>query len=264
MKKSNKISVFYFLSSFSLLCLLFFGGIYGIYMSVGLNFVRGSTLNSTGVGSATSVAFGGSVNFEYSMSGVIILSVVLVVLAVFDIVAFFKQIVFFKQFKIVNDSTIEQVVERKIKSKKSVIIFVFLIDILSIVAGVIGVFLNARAFAGVNNIWLLYVIDALVALFAVVSMVLLIMKLKNTKNKSNKYRSAGTNKHEVAGDCYCKGEWNSIKNFVDIDRIEYLLLKLNHLKNSKVITSDEFDNIRERLLCMYENKKDDKQKNKAD
>ena len=90
MKKSNKISVFYFLSSVLLLLFLVFGGVYGIYVSVGLNFIKGNALNvADRVGTASNVSFGGSVNFESSMIGVIILSITLVVLAVFDIITFF-------------------------------------------------------------------------------------------------------------------------------------------------------------------------------
>ena len=72
------------------------GGVYGIYVSVGLNFVRSSLSNVTGgsgVG-ASNVSFGGTVNFESSMLGVIVLSIVLIILAIIDLISLIKQIIF--------------------------------------------------------------------------------------------------------------------------------------------------------------------------
>lgn len=261
MKKSNKISVFYFLSSVFLLVVLIFGGVYGIYVSVGLNFVRGNAVNSAGVvGGASNVSFGGSVNFESSMSGIIILSIVLIVLGVFDIVVLFKQLVFFKQFKTVKDSSLEQVIERKIKSKKSVVVFVFILDLLSVAAGVVGVILNARTFPRMNNIWLLYVVDLLVVLFAVVSFVLLIIKLKRLKQNEMKvnFESDKTKQYNRFN---LKEDENVSEDF-DIDKLEYLLLKLKYLKTNKFISADEFECLRKKVVSVN----DDfvKEKNKAD
>ena len=85
MKKSNKISVIYVCCSLLLLGALLFGGVYGIYVSVGLSFMRSSVSNVTeGVQNmgVNNVSYGGSVNFSSSMVGVIILSIVLIVLAI--------------------------------------------------------------------------------------------------------------------------------------------------------------------------------------
>lgn len=250
MKKSNKISVFYFLSSIALLSFLVFGGVYGIYVSVGLNFVKGNTVNALdNVGKASSVSFGGSVNFESSMSGVIILSIALVILAVFDIVVLFKQIVFFKQFKAVKESTIEQIIERKIKSKKSVIVFAFVIDILSFIAGFLGIFLNVRTFIGMNNIWLLYIVDGFVIIFSLISFVLLIMKLKGIK-KNKQIVSFQENGNKIKTNEIFLNKDNSKQYIydVDIDKIEYSLLKLRYLKSSKMIADKEFEMLRAKIL----------------
>ncbi|MBP3581460.1 MAG: hypothetical protein J6J33_01760 [Clostridia bacterium] len=267
MKKSNKISVFYFLSSGLLLIALIFGGVYGIYISVGLNFVKGNSLNvAETMGRASNVSFGGSVNFESSMSGIIILSIALIVLGVFDIVTLFKQVVFFKQFKTIKNSTLEQVIERKIKSKKGVIVFVFIIDILSVVTGVIGIFLNARTFAGINNIWLLYIIDGLVVIFAVMSLVLLIMKLRKLK-RNNNYNLSNYEKSKprLNEDCEIgSGVCDTKQEILDVDELEYSLLKLKYLKLNKFINVDEFEELRKRIVNIEKkNECSMKEKNKA-
>lgn len=248
MKKSNKISVFYFVFSVALLLVLFFGGIYGVYVSVGLNFVRGSAVNIAETGRASNVAFGGTVNFESSMSGVIILSIVLVILAVFDIVALVKQVVFFKQFKVINESTLEQVIERKIKSKKSVIVFAFIIDILSLVAGVLGIFFNARTFVRGNNIWLLYIMDGLVSIFALFSFVFLILKLKRIKRERSNGVDNNKGKNLANQSDYIVLEDVNMEKEFDINEVEYSLLKLKHLKSCKIINNEEFEYLRLKIL----------------
>ena len=96
MKKSNKISFFYIATSLTLLLVLIFGGVYGIYVSVGLSFIRQSADNISGIENAASnVSFGGTVNFNYSMVGIIILSVALIILAIFDLISLIRQIVLF-------------------------------------------------------------------------------------------------------------------------------------------------------------------------
>ena len=131
--KNNKLSFFYITTSVLLFATLFAGGIYGIYVSVGLNFMRSNMSNISGgvVGDVSNVSYGGAINFSPSMTGVIVLSIVLVVLSLFDFVALIKQIVFFRQFKVVKDSCLEKKIASKVKSKSSVLIFVCIIpDIL--------------------------------------------------------------------------------------------------------------------------------------
>ena len=99
MKKSNKLTIFYVLSSVTLFLVLLVGGIYGVYVSVGLNFVRGTVTDEVAGGGVSNVSFGGNVNYAPSMAGVIFLSIILVIISVFDFITLLKQIVFFKQFK---------------------------------------------------------------------------------------------------------------------------------------------------------------------
>ena len=248
MKKSNKVSVFYALSSFLLFSILIFGGCYGIYLSVGLNFVRSSVSNLTdGVGTgAQNVSFGGSVNFPTSMIGVIILSIVLIVLSVFDFISLIKQIVLFKQFKIIRESKLESKIEKKVKSKGLVIFFAILIDIVSLGVGITGIFVNARSFAGGNFVWLMYAIDSAVAIFSLLSLVLLIVKLRQVSS---------SNKQEFIKCDDCSHECGEKKErFVtfgthdDINELETTLLKLRHLKSSRLISADEFEMIRKGFL----------------
>ena len=80
MKKSNKLTVFYVISSVSLFLVLLLGGIYGVYVSVGLNFVRSNSVPNEiagGNNGLANVSFGGSVNYSPSMVGVIFLSIIL-------------------------------------------------------------------------------------------------------------------------------------------------------------------------------------------
>ncbi len=268
MKKSNKISVFYFLSSTFLLLSLIFSGAYGIYLSVGLKFVNGNAINvADTAGRASNVSFGGSVNFESSMFGIVILSIILIVLGVFDIVSLFKQIVFFKQFKAVKNSAIEQVVEKKTKSKKSVIIIVFIIDILSVVAGIVGLFLNAKTFSGINNIWILYLVDGFVSLFALMSLVLLILKLNKLKQYSNNdFKRLDVDKKKIPILLADNEEGDKEKDNFDIDKIEYSLLKLKYLKSNKFINGEEFESLRKKIVGSEKVRGVDgyQEKNKAD
>ena len=244
MKKSNKISLFYVVSSLSLFLVLMLGGVYGLYVSVGLSFMRSSVSNiaDVGAGGVSNVSFGGSVNFTQSMTGVIILSIVLVVLSVIDFINLIKQITFFKQFKLIKNSSIEKGIERKVKSKKSVIVWTILIDLVSFVIGIVGFFMNNNAFApGNNRSWIFYVIDVLVVLFALLSFVLLIVKLKDKSKNS-------PNKNYVNSKVNFESDSNSKFNFDDINRMEYDLMKLNTMKNSKMISDAEFKRLRKRVI----------------
>lgn len=242
MKKSNKISVFYILTSIALFLILAGGGAYGIYVSFGLNYMSSTFSNVAGglngadqnVGYVSDVGAGNKI----SMTGIIVLSLVLIVLALFDFVSMIKQVVFFKQFNIVKNSTLEQVVEKKNKSKKSVIVFAFLIDVLSFIVGVVGLFINARTLPRLNYSWVLYFIDGFVCLFAVISIVLLIVKLKKVKqnyqqlhDEQKKTNTENKNNYLTIG--------NNVM-FESVDKLEYCLLKLKHLKSSKMISTDEY------------------------
>lgn len=258
MKKSNKISLFYIITSLTLLLILVFGGVYGIYVSVGLSFIRQSAENITGaggLGNASNVSFGGTVNFEYSMVGIIILSIALIILAIFDLVSLIRQIILFKQFKIVNTSKLEHSVEQKIKSKGSVIFFAVLVDIISIVLGIVGIFLNGKSFVGNNYAWLFYLIDVLIVILAVMSIVFLVMKVRalkgntiNLKSKGNDNKNYKTNKTSNLSEGESENKSSSEKKSYDIDDFEYKLLKLKNLKNSKIITKDEYENIRKNIV----------------
>lgn len=259
MKKSNKISVFYIIASFVLFASLVFGGCYGIYLSVGLNFVRSSVSNFTegmSAGGAQNVSVGGSVNYSTSMVGVIILSIALIVLSIFDLVSLIKQIIFFKQFKVVENSKITKKVENKVKSKGKVLFFVFLIDILSLAAGVIGIFVNSKSFTSGNFVWIMYVVDALVSLFSLASMILLIIKLKQIKNRKeniedkketeekDKNEKRQNQKREIDQDLFAE-------NFSDsnsIDELENKLIKLKYLKSAKLISPEEYNKLREKYF----------------
>jgi hypothetical protein len=255
MKKSNKITFVYIICSLGLLSVLIFGGVYGIYISVGLNFVKSSMSNisNVGNGTASNVSLGGSVNFQSSMTGVIILSVVLIVLAVFDLISLVRQIVLFKQFKMISSSKMEKNIEKKVKSKGAVVFFAVLVDILSFLVGVAGIFVNSRAFVGNNISWVLYLIDGLVSLLALLSLIFLIAKLKKIKfAKGNNSENNFDNKRHQATKNYF-GQEDSIQdiNFqheFDIDDMEYKLLKLKHLKSSKIISFDEYEMLRSRIL----------------
>ncbi len=264
MKKSNKITLVYVLSSLSLLFILIFGGIYGIYISIGLNFVKSSVSNITNVPNAnnvaTNVSLGGSVNFQSSMTGVIILSIVLIILSVLDFISLIRQVVLFKQFKAVSESKIEQKIEKKVKSKGAVLFFAFAIDIASFAVGIVGIFLNARTFIESNLSWVLYLIDGLVSLFALLSIILLIVKLKKVKqyNKlmnGNQIDNSNSNKQkfafkEIEEETNHESEMRF--KYLNIDELEYRLLKLKHLKSSKIISADEYDTLRLKILGIEE------------
>ena len=245
--KNNKLSFFYITTSVLLFATLFAGGIYGIYVSVGLNFMRSNMSNISGgvVGDVSNVSYGGAINFSPSMTGVIVLSIVLVVLSLFDFVALIKQIVFFRQFKVVKDSCLEKKIASKVKSKSSVLIFVCIIDLLSIFAGVVGFFINLRSVSAGGVSWVLYLVDILVSLLALLSLILLLIKVKQIK----KLKKETTFKEDDKMKC----EKEKVKRVVgfedfDIDEIEYILLKLKHLKSSKIITDEEYKLIRQRMI----------------
>ena len=254
MKKTNKTSFIYIISSVSLLLLLIFGGCYGIYVSVGMDFIRRgvSTIADTG---ATNVSFGGMVNFETSMFGVIILSVILVVLAVLDFVSLIKQISFFKQFSIVKNSTIAQTIEKKNKRKGKTIFFAFFIDILSLIAGVLGIFINMRTFPNGNMVWIIYVVDGLIALLSVISIIFLIIKIKQVKKIEKEIMNNISSGNNKVSDNDIKEnndeEKEKVKEYLEdfnLNKIEYKLLKLKQLKSSKIINNDEYEFLRKNII----------------
>ncbi len=240
MKKSNKTTLFYVISSLSLLFTLTVCGTYGVYVSVGLSFVKNTMPVGEGVpaGNASNVAIGGTVNFEYSMVGIIILSIALIVLAIFDFVSLIRQIILFKQFKAVKNSSFEKQVETKIKSKGVVIFFAILLDLISIALGILGIFLIPRSLADSSRAWLFYILDALIVLFALSSMVFLIIKLRAV----NKYKEEQP-KHVVDNKQKLENSSRSTINN-NIDEFEYKLLKLKHLKSSKIISDEEYQKLR--------------------
>lgn len=254
MKKSNKVSVFYALSSVFLFLLMIGGGIYGVYVSIGLNFVKSSVSNITdGVGNASNVSYGGSVNFESSMVGIIILSIALIVLSILDFISLIKQISFFKQFKMVRESNLEKKIEKKTKSRAGLIFFVVILDIISFATGIAGIFVNMHSLVGNYIIWILYAVDVLVSIFALISLVLLVVKLKSRK-KNGKAEDEQKIKgnEDLAEDDKNPQKQNQLKEYkfgkIDVDDIEYKLLKLKNLKASKMISNEEYQKLHDHLL----------------
>jgi len=249
MKKSNKVSIFYILSSVTLLLVLVVGGCYGIYLSVGLSFVRNGVSNITNNG-AMNVSFGGSINFSYSMVGVILLSIALIVLAVLDFVSLIKQIILFKQFKVFNNLDTEKTIEKKATKKTKVLFFAFLIDTLSFIVGIAGVFLNMKTFPSGSTSWPLNLIDILVSLLSLASIVLLIIKLRTIKKdreiSENTSKEKTQNYNNISENTVNYNE--KLIDFMDIDEIEYKLLKLRQLKNSKVISQNEYEVLRNSVI----------------
>lgn len=245
MNKSNKITVFYVLSSIGLFLVLLFGGVYGVYVSVGLNFVRGTVQAPVENNGISNVSFGGNVNYSPSMTGVIFLSIILVLISIFDLITLIKQVIFFKQFKAVKNSKLTKKIEKKTPSKGGVIFWAFFVDIISFIAGIVGLFINNNCFAGGNEMsWLFYLIDSLVSILALLSIILLISKLKN-KATSNSKKASNYNKKSV----YPK----TLKNHDSLDskeinQMEYNLLKLESMKKNKIVTDEEYKKLRRKIL----------------
>lgn len=255
MKSNNKLSFFYVLTTLGLFLVLIGGGIYGIYISVGLNFAKSSVPNVAGSGEVSNVSLAGTVNYTPSMTGIILLSIILVLLSIFDFITMIKQIVFFKQYKLIRNSKIEKKIEGKTKSKSSVIFWTILIDILSFLAGIVGLFINNRSFAGRSNYsWVFYAIDILVSILSVLSIILLIAKLKSRnncvskkKNQSKKVQASGQNNDVKIGNSFDEKT---------INKIEYNLLKLESMKKNKLISEEEYKKIRKKILSLRENNYD--------
>lgn len=258
MKKSSKLTVVYILTSIGLFLVLLGGGVYGIYVSVGLSFVRSSVPEFSELGSgASNVSIGGTANYSPSMTGIIILSAILVGLAIFDFINLIKQIVFFKQFKVIKNSKLEKKVESKVKSKGSVIFWTFLIDILSLAAGIAGIFINNQSFFEEGNYsWMFYAVDIAVSVLALISMILLIVKLKARKSDTqtglNK-RVRNKNSDKNYGESR-KIEYRAIEP-KDINQLEYNLIKLEVLRRGKLISKEEYEKMRKKILKF--NRKDE-------
>lgn len=248
MKKSNKISVCYIICSLSLLFALIFCGGYGIYISVGLSFMRSTVSNVAGSsGEVKTVSYGSVASFESSMTGVIILSIAILLLAVFDIVSLIKQISLFKQFKIAE--TLDDKLGGKKKSKRGLVIgFAVLVDLLSIVLGISGIFINIRSFSSTNITWVLYAVDALISLLALVSLVLLLVKVSIKKKQSSSPLKVNTQQSIKGTEQPVKNVNISTTNNLDIDEVEYILIKLKNLKTMKMITPYEYYQMRSKFL----------------
>ena len=250
MKKSNKITFFYMASIVLLFLSLLGGGVYGLYISIGLSYMRTSVSNITDTtGGLSQVGYNNFVNGA-SMIGVIVLSGVLILLAVFDFICLIKQIILFKQFKVVKNSLLEKKVEKKVKSKASVVAFAVIIDFLSLLAGIFGIIFNSRSLVNGNLIWVLYAIDVLVSVLAVISFILLIAKLRQLKKhgfeKNKKYQKDNFD------------ETTMRYNNLNVNQLENDLIKLKHLRSSKMITKDEFDDMRNMILPKLKKKNKNK------
>ena len=244
MKKSNKLSIFYVISSVVLFLALLGGGGYGLYVSVGLNFAKSSVPNIAGGGEVSNVSLAGTVNYTQSMTGIIFLSIILVVLAIIDFVLLIKQIVFFKQYKFIRNSALEQKIEDKTKSKGKVIFWTFFLDVVCIIVGILGLFINGRSFAGKSNFsWVFYAVDIAVALFALLSMILLIIKLKNRKKDLEELK-AKHSQIEKQKNIATKQKFEP----KEINQMEYNLIKLEAMKKGKLISQDEYKKLRKKIL----------------
>lgn len=254
MKKSNKTTVFYVFVSIALFLALAGGGVYGLYLSIGMNFMGstgsfgGTNANYSSVGRTSNVSYQNTLadNMNGSSISIIILSVVLIVIAICDFVSMIKQVTFFKQYQFVKDSAVVKGIEKKTKSKTAVIVFAFIIDIFSIVASVFGLFFAFRYFAGNGFSWVFYLINGLIAILAIISIILLIVKIKQ-RNKLKQYVKSSKAKF---GDDELLSE-----KPLSINKLEYDLLKLKHLKNCRVIQADEYEMLRKRILEQYESEK---------
>ena len=249
MKKSNKLTVFYVLSSVTLFLVLLFGGVYGVYVSVGLNFVRGTVPNPVQNEGVSNVSFGGNVNYSPSMTGVIFLSIILIVISIFDFITLIKQVIFFKQFKAVKSSKITKKVEQKTPSKGAVIFWTFFIDIISLVAGIVGLFINNRCFVGGNEMsWIFYLIDGAVSILSLISIILLIVKLKNKAiSKTQSRRGDEKNNSSVSRSSQTLKQNEKIGS-KDINQMEYNLLKLESMKRNKIVSEEEYKKLRKKIL----------------
>ena len=255
MKKSNRLSVFYILASLMLFLVLVAGGVYGIYVAVGMNYM-GTALPgiSETTGTVSNVAFGGVNGMIPNMSGIVFLSIVLIVISILDLISLIKQIIFFKQFKVVRESSLEEKIEKKIKSKGSVVFFTILVDLISFIAGVVGLFLNTKSLARNGVMWILYVVDGMIVILSLLSFILLIAKLKqhkqlfdNSKNSKKETNSQKSQNKAV--------EYNENKNNLNVNDIEYKLLKLKLMKLSKLINDDEFKQLRQKILQTKQTKR---------
>lgn len=260
MKKSNKLSLFYVLVTIGLFFALVGGGVYGVYISVGLNFAKSSIPNIASPREASNVALQSTVNYTPSMTGIIILSVVLILLAVFDFITMIKQIVFFKQFRLIGQSKIEKKIESNTKSKSSVIFWAFFIDIISFIAGIVGLFINSSSFAGKSNYsWVFYTVDILVSVLALLSIILLIAKLKARNTSGENIKSPNRNRAISSNKTTPKS--NSGIEAKDINQLEYNLIKLESMRRSKLVSDEEYKKIRKKILILKKNNQD---KNNAD
>lgn len=251
MKKSNKLTFFYVISSVSLFLVLLFGGVYGVYVSVGLNFVRSNSVPNEMVGNnngLANVSFGGSVNYSPSMIGVIFLSIILIIIAVFDFITLIKQVIFFKQFRAVEKSKLTKKIESKTPSKGSVIFWTFVVDILSLIAGVAGLFINNRSFVGGNEMsWLFYLVDGLVSVLSLLSIILLIIKLKNKATEKN-LKKINNEKQTNSGSKSTALKNKKSVGTKEISQMEYNLMKLDSMRKNKIVTEEEYKKIRKQIL----------------
>ena len=249
MKKSNKLTIFYVLSSVTLFLVLLFGGIYGVYVSVGLNFVRGTVTEGVAGGGVSNVSFGGNVNYAPSMAGVIFLSIILVIISVFDFITLLKQIVFFKQFKAVQKSNLTKKVEQKTPSKGGVIFWTFFIDIMSFIAGIVGLFINGRCFVNGNEMsWLFYLIDGLVSILSLISIILLIAKLKNKAIAKSEHKINRVEGSSVKRSGEAPSRTKKKVDAKEINQIEYNLMKLDSMKKNKIVTDEEYKKLRKKIF----------------
>lgn len=248
MKKSNKLTVFYILTSVSLFLIMLIGGVYGVYVSVGLNFVRNTVPNTIGDNGVSNVSFGGNLNYSPSMAGIIFLSIILSILSIFDFIALIKQIVFFKQFKAIKKSRLTKKIEKKSTSKGAVIFWTFFIDVISFIVGVVGIFINAKCFVRGNEMsWLFYLIDSLVSILSLLSIILLIAKLKNKTELKTGKRNYLKNNLNVAND-QLKTKNKKAIGLKDMNQMEYNLLKLDSMKKSKIVSDEEYKKLRRDVL----------------
>ena len=79
-------------------------------------------------------------------------------------------------------------------------------------------------------------------------MVLLIVKLRSFKKSVNEIKKEREEKQKEKKDSDSKSQKSFKVTNYDIDEFEYKLLKLKHMKNTKVISQEEYKSLRDKLL----------------
>ncbi len=220
---------------------LFGGGIYSLYVSIGFKFLSNNTfagINTTSLYTYSNSIYGTGTG---RMVGLIIISIIMLGLGIGMAVIFFKQLPLFKQIKLIRNLPTVKYKEFKQQTRKGVIIVSIIAYIVCIAFSVFAIIVASRSGLAYNYVWAVIIWYFLVLLLSIVSMIIMIVKIVQlSKIKRQIIDYELDNKNEVDD---CDAQNQKIVEEEDVKEPEIAIIQCDDSVKKDPINQDKITEI---------------------